>query len=96
MAVKSVVEKVVEEELVRRVEAAGGVAEKVRVIGARGFFDRLVVLPGGNILFVELKRPKGGRVSHHQHARHEKYKKLGARVAIVRSLREIDSLLTSP
>jgi len=42
----SVKESVVEDYLVSQVEAMGGVAEKVTVIGSRGFYDRLVVLPG--------------------------------------------------
>ena len=46
MTVKGVRENVVEEELVRRVRAIGGIAEKTTVIGRRGFFDRVVVLPG--------------------------------------------------
>ena len=45
-------EAAVERELVRRVRALGGLCEKVRVAGRRGFFDRLVVLPG-RVIFVE-------------------------------------------
>ena len=93
MSVKSVIEKIVETELVRRVEAIGGIAEKVRVVGRRGFVDRLVVLPGGIILFVEVKRPKGWRISHHQRKHHEAYKKRGCRVVILRDVSEIDALL---
>jgi hypothetical protein len=40
-------ESAIERELCERVAAAGGRAEKVTVIGRRGFFDRLVILPGG-------------------------------------------------
>ena len=59
-------ESAIERELLTRIKAAGGVAEKVTVLGARGFFDRLVLLPGGRVIFVEVKKPSGGRVSAHQ------------------------------
>ena len=44
--VVAVKESAIETELMRRVDAAGGVAEKVTLLGRRGFYDRLVVLPG--------------------------------------------------
>ena len=55
-------ESVVETELVKRVRAIGGICEKTRVIGRRGLLDRVVVLPGNRVVFVELKRPVGGRL----------------------------------
>ena len=88
-------ENVVENELVRRVEAAGGMAEKVTVIGRRGFFDRLVVLPGGVVVFCEVKRPRGGVFSMHQIQRHKAYRSLGVVVEVVRNLADIDRLLSS-
>jgi len=86
-------ESAIETELVRRIEALGGVAEKVTVLGRRGFFDRLVVLPGNNVWFVELKRPKGGRLSPHQRVRHKIYLGLQANIAIVRNMADIDRLI---
>jgi len=93
MAVKAVRENIIEEELVRRVRALGGRAEKVTVLGTRGFFDRIVVLPGGKVIFVECKRPKGGRLSPHQIQRIAHYRVLGAAVAEVRNSEDIDRLL---
>jgi len=87
-------ENVVENELVRRVEAAGGMAEKVTVIGRRGFFDRLIVLPGGVVVFCEVKRPRGGVFSMHQIQRHKAYRSLGVVVAVVRNSADIDRLLS--
>jgi hypothetical protein len=86
-------ESAIETELVMRVKAAGGVAEKVTVLGRRGFFDRLVLLPGGRVVFVECKRPKTGRMSAHQIERHRVYKARGAVVAIVLTSADIDALL---
>jgi hypothetical protein len=86
-------EILIENMLVRRVEAAGGICWKVTTIGRRGFFDRLIVLPGGRIVFCETKRPKGGVISAHQAARHQIFKKLGAEVAIVLREGDIDEVL---
>jgi hypothetical protein len=52
----------VERHLVRLVEKAGGKAYKFVSPGRAGVADRLVVLPGGRVWFVELK-VKGGRLS---------------------------------
>src|SRR6188768_3431615 len=91
--VKRILESDVERELIKRVKACGGRAEKVTVLGTRGFFDRLVVLPGGVVAFVECKKPKGGRMSAHQIERARIYKALGAVVAQIYDLADIDRLL---
>jgi hypothetical protein len=90
---RPVKESAIETELVQRVRAAGGIAEKTRVIGRRGFFDRVVVLPG-KVVFVELKRPVGGRLSPHQIQRIAQYKALGADVRVIRRSEDIDRLLS--
>ena len=51
-----------ERHLVRLVEKAGGKAYKFVSPGRAGVADRLVVLPGGRVWFVELK-VAGGRMS---------------------------------
>lgn len=86
-------ESVIERELVRRVLALGGRCDKVQVIGQRGFFDRLIVLPGGRIIFAETKRPRGGRMTEHQRQYRDSYKALGAAVALVKTSADIDELL---
>ena len=93
MPVKVVKEYSVEEELVRRVRALGGVCEKTVVLGRRGFFDRIVVLPGGRVLFCECKRPRGGRLSPHQILRITQYRALGAVACVISSSADIDELL---
>lgn len=52
-------EDTVEGYLVRCVKALGGVAVKLRYLP--GWPDRMVLLPGGILLFIETKRPHGGK-----------------------------------
>lgn len=87
------IERAVEDYLVARVRALGGRADKVEMIGRRGFFDRLVLLPNGRVAFVETKRPKGGRVSPQQRALHAAYRDLGQTVAVLKNRDDVDRLL---
>jgi hypothetical protein len=50
-------------------------------------------MPGGQVCFCEVKKPKGSRVSKHQIVRHDAYRALGADVAIVRTFEEADALV---
>ena len=59
-------EKDIEQKLRKAVEAAGGKCLKWVCPGWSGVPDRLVLLPGGRLVFVETKRPKGGKLSELQ------------------------------
>lgn len=56
-------EKEIEAKLRSRVQAADGLCLKWVCPGWAGVPDRIVLLPGARIVFVELKRPKGGQLS---------------------------------
>ena len=86
-------EKTVEQYLVDRVTMAGGVAEKTVGPGGRGYFDRVVLLGGGRVIFVEVKKPRGSSTSPHQRERHARYRQLGAEVAVVKTFADVDRLL---
>lgn len=64
MAVK---EASIENLLRLRVDALGGLCVKLNPLGYGGIPDRLVVLPGPRVAFIELKRPKGGVIARRQH-----------------------------
>lgn len=56
-------EKDIEQKLRRTVEKHGGRCLKWTCPGWSGVPDRIILLPGGRVVFVELKRPKGGVLS---------------------------------
>lgn len=60
-------EKDIEEKLIDMVRRRGGLCLKWVCPGWSGVPDRIVLLPGGRVVFVETKRPKGGRLSRLQH-----------------------------
>lgn len=53
-------EKEIEQKLRQRVDALGGWCLKWVCPGWSGVPDRIILLPGARIYFVETKRPKGG------------------------------------
>jgi hypothetical protein len=56
----------VENHFVWAVERLGGKTYKFTSPGRKGVADRIACLPDGSTWFVELKRPKGGRLSELQ------------------------------
>ena len=59
-------ERDIERALVGMIKRHGGLCLKWVCPGWAGVPDRIVLLPGGRIVFVELKRPEGGRLSELQ------------------------------
>jgi hypothetical protein len=88
-------EAAVEAKLNLWIAERGGLSLKVKVIGRRGFVDRLVLLPGGRVIFVELKRPKGGRLSPQQKVFHDELRNLNMTVALLRNSGDIARLLAT-
>lgn len=78
-------ERDIEAALVRRVKALGGICEKFVSPSRRAVPDRIVLLPGGRIVFVELKSP-GMRPSVAQQRDHERRRALGFDVRVIDSM----------
>ncbi|MDG0507430.1 VRR-NUC domain-containing protein [Klebsiella quasipneumoniae] len=77
-------ESLIEKHLVAAVKTAGGVAYKFVSPGRRSVPDRIVLLPGGRIIFVECKSPgKAPRVD--QLREHERLRALGFNVVVLDS-----------
>lgn len=85
-----ILEKTIEAALVRKVKCLGGMAEKFTSPNKRSVPDRLVTLPGGRIIFVELKRP-GAKATELQKRDHECRRGLGCDVRVIDSLEQVDA-----
>lgn len=85
-------ERDIEQYLVKRVKQAGGEAYKWVSPGNSGVPDRIVVLPGGLVIFVECKAP-GKRPTALQHAQLHRLLDLSVPVYIIDSTSQVDMLL---
>lgn len=74
------------------VESTGAYCFKFTSPGTRGVPDRIVVARSG-IYFVELKRPKGGRLSPHQIRWQEKFKSLGQTIHLIKNREEVEDFV---
>jgi hypothetical protein len=75
-------EREIERRLGRQVKDLGGVSVKLACPGMDGMPDRLVLMPGGKMAFVELKAP-GMKPRALQEARHRMLRGLGFRVYVL-------------
>lgn len=71
----------------------GGWCIKMNPAGLVGIPDRLILLPGALIFFVELKQPKG-RLSPMQSRVHDKLEALGFKVRTLWTSEQIDDFLS--
>lgn len=82
----------IEAKLKQMVEKQGGIAPKFVSPGLSGMPDRLVLLPGGHIAFVEVKAP-GKAPRPLQEARHRILRKLGFKVYVLDDVGQIGGIL---
>ena len=85
-------EKAIEAYLVRKVKDLGGVCLKYSNPGVVGYPDRVVLLPGGFVVWVELKS-KGRKPNRVQQLRIDQLRQMGHNVAVVDSKDQVDVLL---
>lgn len=85
-------EKAIEAKLTQAAKALGGIAPKFTSPGLDGMPDRIVLLPGGRMAFVEVKAP--GKVPRPlQEARHRMLRKLGFKVFVLDDAGQIGGIL---
>lgn len=86
-------EKSVEQRLQEEVKKIGGKAYKLSATVDAGMPDRLVCIPGGKAIFVETKRPKGGRLSHIQRYRHKELRLMGFDVRVINTGEAVEEFI---
>ena len=77
-------ESIIEKHLVAEVKKAGGRAYKFLSPGRRSVPDRIVLLPGGRLVFVECKAP-GEQPRADQLREHKRLRALGFTVVVLDS-----------
>lgn len=85
-------EKRIEKKFADTVKKSGGIALKIVSPSFAGIPDRLVLLPGGRMCFVELKSP-GKKPRPLQLSRCNKLKKLGFQVYVIDRMEQIDEVM---
>ena len=85
-------EKTIEQKFRAAVKAAGGVAVKFTSPGFDGVPDRIVLLHGGKIGFVEVKAP-GEKPRPLQEARHRLFRRLGFKVYVLDDESQIGGII---
>ena len=85
-------ERTIEAAFTKMVKDRGGLALKFVSPGNAGVPDRLVILPGGKVAFVELKAP-GRRLQPLQKRRCTQLQHLGCQVHVVSGLEQIPEVI---
>lgn len=85
-------EKQIEQSLIKAVKNMGGIAPKFVSPGFDGMPDRIVLLPYGVMVFVEVKAP-GKKPRPLQVSRHGMLRRLGFKVYILDDMDQIGGIL---
>lgn len=85
-------EKAIEYRLANKVRAIGGLCLKFASASMTGYPDRLVCLPGGKAVWVELKS-KGKHPTRFQELRHQELREKGFEVYVADSAAAVDALV---
>lgn len=88
-------EIVIEDYLVFGVQLLGGLCLKFTSPGRRGAPDRIVCIPGHPAYFVEVKRPRGGRLGGHQIRYHDDLRKAGQKVFVLWTKEDVDGFFAT-
>lgn len=85
-------EKTIEQKFTAAVKNAGGLALKFTSPGFDGVPDRLALLPGGRMAFVEVKAP-GKKPRPLQLSRHRTLRRLGFKVYVLDDEKQIGGII---
>lgn len=86
-------ESEIEARLVRMVRGLGGLCLKFVSPGCAGVPDRIIILPGGRVIFVELKT-EFGQLRNLQRYYIDELRARGADVRVLRGLDQVNEFIT--
>ena len=86
-------ESFIEEKLTKVVRQNGGVCWKFTSPGTAGVPDRIILMPEGRIVFVEVKAP-GEEPRKLQISRHRLLRRLGFKVYVLDTLEDIEKIIS--
>jgi hypothetical protein len=86
-------EESIEGYLRRRVKAVGGFAVKLDPFGNVGIPDRLILLPGGVVVFGECKKPKNSKTARLQFWWRDKLLGLGMNHRFLLTREDVEEML---
>lgn len=94
MRIGQMLEQGLEQKIVSKVKSKNGMCFKWVSPGFTGVPDRIAVMPGGRIIFIEVKRPDGkGRVSKRQKRVGDQLRALGCTVLTVDKMEDLDGYI---
>lgn len=91
-ALKPPLEKTIEQAFVRKAKALGCKCRKLNGLGNRDWPDQLVLIPGGQVLLIEFKRP-GEKLRPSQQFWHDSVRHLGFQPYVFDNWQEPISLI---
>lgn len=86
-------ESFIEEKLTKAVKQNGGLCWKFTSPGTAGVPDRIILMPKGRIVFVEVKAP-GEKPRPLQLSRHRLLRRLGFKVYVIDALEDIEKIIS--
>lgn len=87
-------EKAIEAYLNKRAKESGLLCLKYSNSNVTGYPDRLICIPGGVVVWVELKS-KGKKPTKLQQIRHDELRSIGHSVWVISSKEQVDNLINS-
>ena len=85
-------ESMIEAKLVKGIQRAGGLCYKFTSPGNPGVPDRVIILPGGRVVFAELKT-EVGRLSSIQRWQTGELRARGAEVRVLKGMEQVQAFL---
>ncbi len=84
-------ERVLQQKVLKYIQSNNMLGFKTDSTSARGWPDLTIILDGGEVHFLEIKTPPG-KLSEHQKRIHKQLTEKGAKVYVIRTLQEVQTL----